>query len=379
MNQENQSKPKSRDYKEILTKLKAKIEMDRAAGKPGEPVTLFGVTISSDIQLKFIEELLKDLETQEEGEEVPGKHLFGFEFDKVHYDSVTPNNKPTKKPGLSALLITPEGSEGKELSIICYQHGTEILRDYAPSKFYDNPGWLEERFVEVLIAGHIAIKNNCAVLMADYQGMGDDQKKEDPNYYVQPYMAAYPLARSVVDLLKHVRANLQSGGYKWKWNKKLYLIGYSQGGFVTMATARELRKDPNITITKCAPMAGPYSLSDVELEVLHKPFDWGYFLPMLIRGYYHTYDPGDPDGKYFTKEFAFKSLDPKTDCRVLWNEVVPYDNSQKSYDTLKVQADRLKLDINKFSVEPWILPPGPIHVRAALPCFLEAAEWFRQE
>src|ERR1017187_3652768 len=56
-------------------------------------------------------------------------------------------------------------------------------------------------------------------------------------------------------------------------NGQLFLAGYSQGGDTVMALDRDLERyyTNEFTVTACAPMAGPYDLSGVELNDILSP------------------------------------------------------------------------------------------------------------
>jgi pimeloyl-ACP methyl ester carboxylesterase len=74
------------------------------------------------------------------------------------------------------------------------------------------------------------------------------------------------------------------------WNGQAYLYGYSEGGYVTMATARELEaRDVKLNGVVC--MDGPYDLSGTMLNSMlsDNPFPVPYFLPMLLVGYNTMY------------------------------------------------------------------------------------------
>jgi pimeloyl-ACP methyl ester carboxylesterase len=251
---------------------------------------------------------------------------------KIRYNSVNPDMTPQDNSDSSALLITP--NKDGEYSLCSYQHGTKLLRSEAPSQFEPFSSGVI-KFVECYINYILAGFFRCAFLLPDYQGMGEDIKET----YNQPYMAAEPLAKSVVDAIdtaigKYIIAD--------KWNQNLYLIGYSQGGFVTMAAARlwqSLKKKPYIT--KCAPMGGPYFLSGSMRKIMtsKEGYPACYFLPMSIRGYYHRYANNSEKQKFFTED-AFNK-DP--DFRPLWKMVDGKRNNEKQVEDWIKQKSNIDL------------------------------------
>lgn len=220
-------------------------------------------------------------------------------YEVVTYESTNPNMQTTCD--VSALLIKPNVKGNPPLPLLSYQHGTQLMRALAPSCF----SLLEPlNFMEVLVAMFMAAYGGYTVVMPDYQGMGK-MGLEEGTKINQPYVAAEPLAQSVGDLLLDVKKRPDIN-----WNNRLYMIGYSQGGYVTMAAAHELQKNPKyqeFKVNACAPCAGPYSLSQAMLQIMagDKPYKFGFFLPMAIRGFNARYGDGYGNG-IFTKEKAFK-------------------------------------------------------------------------
>ncbi len=144
----------------------------------------------------------------------------------------------------SALLAVPQ-KPGNALSpVFSYQHGTITMDADAPSNLADIAG------PEVVLAslGYI-------VLSADYVGYG--ASKGAPH----PYLLSGPSASAVVDMLTAARYWRQTQNLPD--NKQLFLAGYSEGGYVTMATHRALQAGTapeRNQIVSVAPGAGPYNV-----------------------------------------------------------------------------------------------------------------------
>ncbi len=227
-------------------------------------------------------------------------------YQQVTYDSVNPQGNPCK---LTGLIIYPKfnGSQVK-LPIIGYNHATQMVRDLAPSCF--NPKKPLD-YMEAIVGLFFAAQYGYIVSMADYQGLGGD------NDNMHPYVNCNPLAQSVIDLLDVTRDFIKDKNIIW--NNQLYLIGYSEGGYVTMATSRMIQENSKYsgiyTIRASSPMGGPYSISEVMRFVMlrKEKFGDGYFLPMTLRGFNAVYGNTYGDG-IFTKE---KSLKPQ--WQFLWD------------------------------------------------------------
>jgi hypothetical protein len=118
--------------------------------------------------------------------------------------------------------------------------------------------------------------------MADYEGMGD-------NTGVQPYVHGTSLARQVIDMLRASRDIIGGSSAPCSWNSQLFLIGYSEGSYVTMTTTRELQLNhaAEFTVTASAPLSGPHDLSGEMRTLMLSPntSKAPYFLPFLLTGY----------------------------------------------------------------------------------------------
>jgi pimeloyl-ACP methyl ester carboxylesterase len=141
---------------------------------------------------------------------------------RVTYNSVAPErgNKPIVATGLLAL---PDGAEA-QLPLVSYQHGTIYGKNEVPS----NPDKSPETAVMIAqFAGQ-----GYALIGADYFGMGASNEPEG-------YMVKGSHQQATYDMLRAGRAAMAQMKVR---DSKLFLAGWSQGGFVTMAFLEKLEK-----------------------------------------------------------------------------------------------------------------------------------------
>ncbi|MDX2202990.1 MAG: alpha/beta hydrolase [Hyphomicrobiaceae bacterium] len=141
---------------------------------------------------------------------------------RVTYASVIPErgNKPTLASGLLALPEMPAGPAS--LPLVSYQHGTVYGRQEVPSFPEQSP---ETQLMIAQFAGQ-----GYALIGADYFGLGTSAEPEG-------YMVKRSHQQATYDMLiagRAVLARMQVA------TPKLYLAGWSQGGFVTMAMLEKL-------------------------------------------------------------------------------------------------------------------------------------------
>ena len=139
---------------------------------------------------------------------------------RITYTSVIPEigNKPTVTSGLLAVPDT----EGKSFPTVSYQHGTVYGHDEVPSFPEQSP---ETQLMIAQFAGQ-----GYMVIGADYFGLCISTEHEG-------YMVKGSHQQATYDLLMASRAVL--GKMKLS-SDKLFLAGWSQGGFVTMAMLEKL-------------------------------------------------------------------------------------------------------------------------------------------
>lgn len=139
---------------------------------------------------------------------------------RVIYPSVAPErgNRPVMLSGLVAL---PE-NDTEALPLVSYQHGTVYLKSEVPSFPERSP---ETQLMLALFAGQ-----GYALIGADYIGMG---LSDEP----QGYIVKGSHQQATTDLLPVAAAVMADLGRR---TTSLFLAGWSQGGYVTMAMLERL-------------------------------------------------------------------------------------------------------------------------------------------
>jgi pimeloyl-ACP methyl ester carboxylesterase len=299
-----------------------------------------------------------------------------------------PQNMPTTPPIISA------------------QHGTLFAHKDAPSNFplsFNGP----ELFAS---AGY-------ATFIPDYLGYGVSANILHP-YYNEQYSAL-----AVIDMIKAGKIFCKEEGIPV--SDKLFLAGYSEGGYVTLAAQKEIENNPkhNLTLTAVAAGAGGYDLtsmiSDITtatsysnpsyLAFLTQAYNtannWNRPLNEMFREPYASRIPALLDGSktgsqvnaelpkapselyttnffnglagngesQFRNALAENSLTdwaPKAPTRLYHgtaDEVVPYTNSQITFNKLKA---------NGASQLTFHTIPGGTHGTTFQPMIAELIPWF---
>lgn len=328
-------------------------------------------------------------------------NVSGVDIYRVVY---TTQGEDGENLNVSGLVSIPQNID-KPISIISDQHGTIFGKDTSPSKH--DPLTTTGTLISAL--------KRFVVAMPDYIGYGKSSS------YQHPYQIKESLGNSVVDMIQATKALLDIKNITH--DDKLFLIGYSEGGYATMAAAQSIQNNyPNLEVTAAAPMAGSYDLKTTgDFIFLQKSYDAPHLPVFLIYSYNYYYNLKSLDTifnapyadlirDYFKqkangniipldlpkeRDLLFKQnflinyfvnqSSPLKDKLFLNNlydwtpqmplhlyhckgdEVVPVENSQIAYDSfIKNGANEVKL----------ILQDGGTHSSCAIPFYIDAIEWF---
>ncbi len=185
----------------------------------------------------------------------------------------------------------------KTVSMISIHHGTITAHNEAPSEMTTMASQ------GALLCGGMASIGMIA-LYPDFLGFGSSSMIPHP-YYVEELSASV-----VIDYLK---AGLELADSKnIQFNKKLFLAGYSEGGYVTMAAHKYLEENPTSEFTLVAsfPAAGGYDVKAMqEYLFAHDRYVNPYYLAFVAYAYQQTYDWTQSMGDFFNEPYASKIPD----------------------------------------------------------------------
>jgi hypothetical protein len=224
------------------------------------------------------EEIISDLESDFSDIEIPLNIIYDVSLYRVEYHTVDSHNEPTIASGVIALPLDQSGP----LPFFSFQHGTILRRTSVASVngFDVISMWLGGR-------GYITV-------MPDFLGLGVSEM-------LHPYMVSIPSATAVVDMIRAGRHLCDS--LNVSFSEQLFLTGYSEGGYVTMAAHKYIEEEltEEIQVTASAPCAGPYDLSTVMYGLMMTPEPYGspYYLPYTVFAYDDVYGLFSSPSEYF--------------------------------------------------------------------------------
>ncbi|PKV63124.1 alpha/beta hydrolase family protein [Pontibacter ramchanderi] len=202
---------------------------------------------------------------------------------KVSY-LTTFQGRETEASGLVALPMNLTTAA----PVLSVQHGTIFRHDEAPSAM---SGGLSG--FEVFASG------GYITLIPDYLGFGASRNVLHPYYHQQSSGIA------VVDLIKAAKSLYAQEGIAD--NGQLFLAGYSEGGYVTLAAQKEIETNPQhgLKITASGAGAGSYDLTSMLADVkAGKPYTYPAYLAYVLMSYNKTYAWNRPLTDFYQEPYA---------------------------------------------------------------------------
>lgn len=245
---------------------------------------------------QFIEEIKQDLGNRAEAfkhlgpmvvfQQMIQAHLAGsVPSRKVRYTSVDSHGHDRIYSGRVFLPRHKPGTPPLEAPLVIYQHATETRRAFTP--YYGKGD-------ETMLGAMAAELCRFVVAMPDGDGMGADPSEEK-----HAYCHAETTARCLLDMIRAVKAGLDGerifDDVNYVWDGETYIVGYSEGGFISMAAVKALATDPayaDIRINGAACMGAPFDFPEVTRDLLSdasRLYDRPYIPAYLLAGWQDLY------------------------------------------------------------------------------------------
>lgn len=209
-----------------------------------------------------------------------GNPVCGVDFYYLNYWTLGASAEVTESSGA---LMVPTGAAptcSGPRPIVLYAHGTQTNKAFNIANITDTSN-TEGALVAAMFAaqGYIVVAPNYAGY--DISTLG-----------YHPFLNAAQQSGEMIDALTAGRTALPNTFARATTDSgRLFITGYSEGGFVAMATQRAMQL-ANMTVTASAPMSGPYALEALFDTVLFGSVDLGSteFTPLVTTSYQRAYN-----------------------------------------------------------------------------------------
>ena len=239
----------------------------------------------------------------------------GVDLRYIEYGTVGGNEKAPERTNATGALMVPTGSDPAcrgPRPIVLYAHGTEGGSDYNIANIIDfsRPGGRDGARIAALYAAQGFI-----VVAPNYAGYDKSQL----GYH--PYLNAAQQSSEMRNALTAARKALPNVGAAD--SGKLFVAGYSQGGYVAMATVRAMQAAGE-TVTASAPMSGPYAMAAFADALFSGNVNLGatLFMPLLTTSYKKAYPELNIDtAKIYEARYA-TGIDTLLPSAMSWDDLV---------------------------------------------------------
>ncbi len=211
--------------------------------------------------------------------EVTGNPVCGVDFYYLKFYTLGGAGEVTMSSGA---LMVPTGAAGTcsgPRPIVLYAHGTQTDKTLNIADI-TNTSNTEGALIAAMFAaqGYIVVAPNYAGY--DISTLG-----------YHPFANAVQQSGEMIDILTAARTALpETFAASTTDSGQLFVTGYSEGGYVAMATQRALQA-AKATVTAVAGMSGPYALEAFGDAIFYGQVDIGstIFAPLLSTSYQHAY------------------------------------------------------------------------------------------
>jgi hypothetical protein len=242
---------------------------------PGLLSTLTISTLLTELELPLNQLLLS----------VSSAPLCDVLFYHIEYETVGGAGEATTA---SAVFMVPTGPGANctgSRPFVLYAHGTTTDRDYNMADLQN---------AETLSLAALFASQGYIVVAPNYAGY------DTSTLPYHPYLIADQQSKDMIDALTAARTALPLASLTTvKDNGQLFITGYSQGGYVAMATHRAMQA-AGMKVTASAPMSGPYALAAFVDAVFYGEVNGGATISstLLLTAYQTAYgniysDPAD--------------------------------------------------------------------------------------
>ena len=260
------------------------------------PGALLSGSMVNTITPAQITQAFKDPESHIQGGITPRYSVSSYRLNYVTTD------KSGAKVTASGLVSVPVKGAGARSPVLSYQHASTFRNNQAPSIK-----------VEAVEPPLVLASLGYIVVSPDYVGFGASYGVE------HPYLTSSPSSRAVIDMLSAAQTWRRQAGVAD--NGQLFLAGYSEGGYATMAAHRAIHQQGGELKTQlqaAVPGAGPYDVQETLDEQLDRVRKLFHPLALLI----------DPDHLSDASESVRNEV-----RRLLLRQMVPEDGDVR-YQTL---------------------------------------------
>jgi pimeloyl-ACP methyl ester carboxylesterase len=211
---------------------------------------------------------------------------FGVNIYRIVYNTTDTGGNPVLASGA---LVVPD--DPGPMPLMSFQHGTLGSEEEAPSYFTSG----------MYLPAVLYASTGYIISIPDYLGYGSSKHID------HPYEHGHSLATASRDMLRAVR-EFDMENKRFKSGSKLFLTGYSQGGYATMALLKILEEDhaDEFMVTAATAGAGAYNKTEFSRQILEWEGELSYlnYFLWVLDTYNRVYNLNRPYNHFFNDPYA---------------------------------------------------------------------------
>lgn len=204
------------------------------------------------------------------------------------YKFTYPVNYNDQEITASGLMAFPNNAG--EYPLLSFQHGTMVAKNEAPTANIFN----SMLYTSIASFGYV-------VVVPDLIGFGNSQD------YFHPYLIKAPNVAAISNMIQGVKNIPASDVNGASANDSLFLIGYSQGGWLTLAQHEYMEKTDDLGMQLIASScgAGPYNPELVmQYTMQQQTYEKPYYLAYVLLSFIKNGDIENDLDIYFQEPYA---------------------------------------------------------------------------
>lgn len=212
-----------------------------------------------------------------------------FKYDVNQYKVTYRTTYKDQSIEASGIVVLPVTKD--PVSMLSFQHGTIV-------EYSDAPSALNENDPELYLLAALA-STGFVTVVPDYIGFGESKEIFHP-YYVEE-----PTADAVIDNIK--AANELAKDNNVNFTNELFLAGYSQGGYATLAAHKAIEETPieGIELMNSFPAAGGYDIDAMrEYFFTRETYNQPFYMAYVGRAYQTYYGYSNLLTDFFNEPYA---------------------------------------------------------------------------
>ncbi len=210
----------------------------------------------------------------------------GVKFYRISYNTIFRGEEITA----SGLMCIPD-TEGN-YPFLSFQNGTNTCHSNAPTVNTNNT--LFNLIGTMSSHGYI-------ITIPDYIGFGDSESLLHPYHHKESSNSA------IINLMKAAEELISIKGFNAKFDGRIFMMGYSQGGWATLNAVKELELTANKDFSPLAAAcgAGAYDLMEMSKYLLNQEqYNTPHYLPYFIESRRQNGILDEPLSLFFNQPYA---------------------------------------------------------------------------